>query len=234
LQRVLLGVLVAHANRPVSADLLADAMWSGEPDRAESNVRLHVHRLRRALGDRERLSFGSGGYRLVVEPGELDAERFESLADEASDLAGGDPQRGVELLREALGLWQGQRPYDGLDVPLLADEAQRLIDRHTAAMEALYEAELACGRDAEIVGDLSDLVRRYPLRERLAALLMTALYRAGRQAEALQVYQDARRRLVDELGLEPGPELRAVEQQVLAGEPVEIGVRAAAPRPVPA
>ena len=234
MQRLLLSVLLVHANRPVSGDLLADALWDGvAAARVEQNLRLHIHRLRRLLGDRERLSFGPGGYRLVVQPGELDAERFESLVDDASEVVGDDPQRTADLLREALALWQGT-PYEGLDDPVLTDEGQRLTDRRISATESLYDAELNRGHDVGVVDELTDLVRRYPLRERLATLLMTALYRSGRQADALQVYQDARRRLVDELGLEPGPELRAIEQQVLAGEPVNVGVRGSVSMPVPA
>jgi DNA-binding SARP family transcriptional activator/tetratricopeptide (TPR) repeat protein len=233
LQRTLLAVLLVHANRQLSADLLTDVLWpDAEAHRAEQNLRLHVHRLRRALGDPNRLAFDSGGYRLTVSPGELDAERFETLVDEATELADHEPERAVDLLRKALGLWQGDA-YDGVDLPVVVDEAQRLGDRRLAAIEALYEAELASGRDATIVSDLTDLARRYPLRERIHALLMTALYRAGRQADALQVYQTARRALVDEIGLEPGPELRAIEQQVLAGEPVDLGGPAAG-IPVPA
>lgn len=223
MQRTLLAVLIAAANRPLSADALADALWDDSPDgRADSNLRLHVHRLRKALGDADRLAFESGSYRLAVLPGELDADRFESLVDEATQIAGQDPERCVELVRKALELWQGA-PYEGLDVPALSDEAQRLSDLRLWAIETMYEADLTRGRAAAVVSELSDLVRRYPLRERFAALLMTALYRAGRQAEALQVYQDARRNLVDELGLEPGSELRSVEQQVLAGGPVTLG-----------
>lgn len=229
LQRTLLAVLLVHANRPVPTGVLTDVLWPDAADRrAEQNLRLHVHRLRRTLGDADRLAFESGGYRLSVLPGELDAERFESLADEAAQIAGQEPQRGVELIRKAMGLWRG-RAYEGLDLPTVADEAERLEDRRLTATEQLYEAELASGRDAAVVSELSDLVRRHPLRERLHGLLMTALYRAGRQAEALRAYQDARRTLVDELGLEPGPELRAIEQQVLAGEPVNLGPTESAP-----
>jgi DNA-binding SARP family transcriptional activator/tetratricopeptide (TPR) repeat protein len=234
LQRTLLGLLLLHANRPVSADTLTEALWEGvQDDRVDQNLRLHVHRMRRTLGEAGRLSYSPGGYQLRVLPGELDAERFETLVDEAAQIADQEPERCVDLVRKALGLWRGT-PYEGLDFPMLADEAHRLADRRLAATELLFEAELARGRSAAIVGDLTDLVRRHPLREHLQALLMIALYRAGRQADALQVFQDARRTLVDELGLEPGPELRSIEQQVLSGESVEIGRRAETVRPVPA
>jgi DNA-binding SARP family transcriptional activator/tetratricopeptide (TPR) repeat protein len=234
LQRTLLGVLLLHANRPVPAETLTEALWEGaQDDRVEQNLRIHIHRLRRTLGEASRLSYSAGGYQLRVLPGELDAERFETLVEEATQVAGQDPERCVDLVRKALGLWRGT-PYEGLDLPMLADEAHRLGDRRLAATELLLEAELARGRDSAIVGDLTDLVRRHPLREHLHALLMVALYRTGRQADALRVYQDARRTLVDELGLEPGPELRSIEQQILAGESVQIGVRPEAARPIPA
>jgi DNA-binding SARP family transcriptional activator/tetratricopeptide (TPR) repeat protein len=231
LQRRLLAILLARANQPVSVDLLTDALWDGQPDeRVEQKLQLHVHRLRRMLDAAERLTFGPGGYQLRVLPDELDAERFEGLLEEATPLTTAEPTRAVELIRKALELWRGT-PYGDVETPSLVAETQRLTDRRLAATEALYQARLGSGEDAAIVADLTDEVRRHPLRERLWALLMVALYRSGRQADALEAYQDARRTLVDELGLEPGPELRSVEQGILAGEPVEVGATPAAPVP---
>lgn len=218
LQRILLGVLLARANEPVSVDVLADALWRGEPTpRAAQKLQVHVHKLRRALDDPGRLSFGPSGYRLLVRPGELDADRFTTLVDTAAELAGNDPARCADLLRDALSHFRGT-PYDGLDVPLLADEADRLAERRLAALDLRFAAELDRGGHAAVVPELSALVAAHPLRERLVGLLVTALHRTGRQAEALAVYRRTRRRLVDELGLEPGAALRAVEQQVLSGE----------------
>lgn len=226
LRSTLLGVLLARANRPVTVDTLADAMWRDAADeRTPPKLHLHVHKLRRALDDPDRVSFGPGGYQLRVLPGELDAELFESLLDQA--LVTSDPQHVTSLLREALSLWQAE-PYQGLDVPILLSEARRLTDRRLVAAETLYEAELACDRHAAVVGELTSLVDAHPLRERLHALLMTALYRCGRQADALAAYRRARAVIVAELGVEPGPALRALEQRILAGEPLT------PPRAVPA
>jgi DNA-binding SARP family transcriptional activator len=220
LQRVLAGVLLARANQPVPVDVLTDALWGGRPDpRAGQKLQLHVHRLRGVLGA-ARLSFDAAGYLLQVLPGELDAERFESLVDEALAIADHEPQRVVEILRKALGLWRGA-PFADLDIPVLDDWAHRLAQHRLLAIETLYQAELACGLNAAIIAELTDLVREHPLRERLHALLMTALHRAGRRSEALEVYGRARDTLLAELGLEPGPELRELQQRVLAGDPAE-------------
>ncbi|MEU9692933.1 AfsR/SARP family transcriptional regulator [Amycolatopsis japonica] len=218
LQGILLGVLLARANQPVPVDVLTGALWGDRRDpRHAQRLQLHVHRLRGVLAEPERLSFGEAGYRLRVLPGELDSERFASLFEEAREVADEDPQRTVDVLRGALGLWQGD-PFRDVDVPLLADWAQRLAELRSVALETLYQAELACGLNAAIIGELTELVRRYPVRERLHGLLMTALYRAGQQAEALQAYRTARDTLVEELGVDPGPELRELHQRMLAGE----------------
>ncbi|MFE6616693.1 BTAD domain-containing putative transcriptional regulator [Amycolatopsis sp. NPDC057786] len=136
LQRILLGTLLANANRDVPASTLAGVLWPGEADDSASKLYLHVYKLRRLLGEPERLASGEGGYHLRVLPGELDAQRFESLVDEA---VASDPRRCAELSREALGLWRGE-PYDGLDSPELADQARRLTERRLAAIETLCQA----------------------------------------------------------------------------------------------
>ncbi|PSL04581.1 DNA-binding SARP family transcriptional activator [Haloactinopolyspora alba] len=221
LQRTLLGVLLFHADAVVSRDALTDALWGARPgDRAEANLYLGVHRLRRKLPDPGRLTAEPGGYRLRVRPGELDVERFEVLLDEGHALLATDPARAVERIRAAADLWRGE-PYTGLDVPALAVEAQRLTERRLGGLTDLYDAELTRGRHSAVVGELVEEVRRHPLHERLHALLMTALYRSGRQGDALAAYRRARHVLVEELGQEPGPELRDVERRILAGEPVE-------------
>ncbi|WP_158891636.1 AfsR/SARP family transcriptional regulator [Amycolatopsis anabasis] len=227
LRRALLAVLLARANEPVPADVLLDALWGGRTgDGSVQRLQVNVHRLRGTLDDPERLSFGPGGYCLRVQPDELDAERFGALLDTADGVAAADPRRCAELIRQALALWRGT-PYQGVDVPDLLGEIQRLSERRLVAAEQLYAAELRCGRHAEITGELADLVRRNPLRERLHGLLMTALYQSGRQADALAAYRRARDVLAEELGLDPGPELRTLERQILRGEPIEL----AAPAP---
>ncbi|MEO3750934.1 tetratricopeptide repeat protein [Streptomyces sp. B6B3] len=234
LRRILLGVLLARANQSVPADVLVDVLWGERPEeRARQRLHLHVHRLRAVLGDPERLSHGPEGYRLRVVPGELDAERFESLVAEGLEVAGGDPRRAVDVLREALGLWRDV-PFADLDIPLLTDWAHELAERRLVACEALFGAEVACGRSAAVAGELATLVREHPLRERLHGLLMIALYRSGQPGAALAAYRAARETLVAELGLEPGPELRELEARMLAGEPVEVGGEGQAREPAPA
>jgi DNA-binding SARP family transcriptional activator len=229
LQRILVGVLLARADQPVPVDVLTDALWGGEPDpRAAQKLQLHIHRLRGLLGGPDRLSFGDAGYRLAAEQDEIDAGRFDALVSAGEAAVEREPQRAVEWLRAALALWRGE-PFADLDIPVLVDWSQRLTARRLAALETLYQAELACGLHSAVIGDLTDLVAEHPLRERLHGLLMTALHQAGRQADALEVYQRARDVLVSELGLEPGPELRELHARVLAGEPVRV---AAATQPV--
>ena len=233
LRRSLLAVLLAHANEPVPVDVLVDALWGGQAGEGSvQRLQLHVHRLRAVLDESERLSFGPDGYCLRAGPGELDAHRFDALVDEASGVATTDPRRCVELVRRALDLWRGT-PYQGVDVPHLIGEIHRLSERRLVAVEDLYTVELRLGRYGEVTGELTELVHRHPLRERLHCLLMTALYQGGRQADAMAAYRRARTILADELGLDPGPELRALQSQVLQGEPIEL-TAPAAPGFVPA
>ncbi|MGY6651486.1 BTAD domain-containing putative transcriptional regulator [Amycolatopsis sp. TRM77291] len=229
-----MAVLLGRANEPVSADVLVDALWGAGPVQGSlQRLQVHMHRIRALLDVPERLSFGSDGYCLRVGPDELDAHRFDVLLEEASRVAARDPRRCAELIREALGLWRGT-PYQGVDVPELIGEVQRLSERMLLAVEDLYTAELRCGRHGEITGELTELVRRHPLRERLHGLLMTALYQGGRQADAMAAYRHARGVLADELGLDPGPELRALENRILRGDPIELSTPEPAPARVPA
>ncbi len=227
LRRRLLAVLLARANAPVPSDVLLGALWGAHPgDGGAGRLKVHVHRLRAALDDPERLTFGPDGYCLHASPDELDVSRFDELLDEASGAAA-DPRRCAELNRRALALWRGD-PYQGVDVPDLVGEVQRLTERRLVATEDLHAAELRLGRHGEVVGALTELVREHPLRERLHGLLMTALYRGGRQAEAIAAYRRARDVLADELGLDPGPELRAIEGRILNGQPIELAAPAGA------
>ncbi len=217
--RMLLGVLLTRANTPVPVDLLVDALWAGERDpRAAKKLQLHVHRLRRLLGDPERIRFDNGGYTLRVDPGELDAERFESALAEGTDIE--EPARAVGVLRTALRLWRGEPFSDITDLPLLRAEADRLSERRLTGLAQLYCAELACGHANAIIPELVELAARHPMREQLQGLLMTALYQAGRQAEALEVYHRTRSALVEQLGLEPGNELQRLERAILTGDPM--------------
>ncbi|MFE7407743.1 BTAD domain-containing putative transcriptional regulator [Isoptericola sp. NPDC057559] len=226
----LLGLLLAHANAPVPAETLLDALWDTADAPDPQRLHLTVHRLRRALGEPERLVLGPGGYVLRVAPDELDAQLFDDALEQAERTQ--DPCRRAPLLRGALRLWRGEA-YQGLDLCPLAGDAERLTERRDAACEQLYAAELDCGRHETAVADLAALVRRHPLREHLHALLMTALCRSGRQADALAVYRTVRRTLVDELGVEPGPELRDLERRILAGgDDLVPRVHAAGSRPV--
>lgn len=212
----LLSLLLARANTPVPAEELLVALWGERRDAASpQRLQTSVHKLRKALVEPGRLTFDAGSYLLRVKPDELDSQRFDDLVARAE--ASPDPEGRVELLRTGLSLWRGN-PFQGVDLDGLVAESHRLTERRHVAFEALYTAELERGRHAMVIAELTDLVNQYPLREHMHALLMTALYRSGRQAEALAAYQRARGTLIEELGLEPGPGLRSIERQVLAGE----------------
>ena len=210
-QRALLALLLLHANRVVSRDRLIDELWEDDPpETARTALQVHVSQLRKVLG-RERIVTQVPGYLVRVEPDELDLERFERML---SGIEHGDSARAAETLREALALWRGL-PLGNLDGSFASAERARLEERHVLALEQRIDAELALGLHAELVPELEALVRENPLRERLRAQLMLALYRSGRQADALEVYRQGRRLLADELGLEPGEELRRLEKAIL-------------------
>jgi DNA-binding SARP family transcriptional activator len=216
-QRELLAVLLLHPNEIVSSDRLIDELWQGDPPpTAAKIVQNSVSQLRRLL-EPELLVTRSPGYLLRVEPGELDADRFERSVQQArADLAAGDAAIAAEQLREALALWRGPALVDFTDAPFARVEAARLEELRLAATEDRIEAELALGRHGDLVAELEALVARHPLRERLRAQLMVALYRSGRQAEALRVYHETREVLVEELGIEPSRALQRLERAVLA------------------
>ena len=219
--RALLGVLLVNANETVGAERLAMGVW-GDDAGADAVKALHVHvsRLRKALGEADVLTTTGGGYRLRVRDGELDSDRFRVLSAEARQtLEGGHAARAAELLREALELWHGPPLADLAAAPFAGVEIARLEEQRLAALETRVEADLAAGRDAELVGELQQLAAAYPLRERFRALLMLALYRAGRQADALEVYRSARAHLAEELGLEPGSALQALHAEILEQSP---------------
>jgi DNA-binding SARP family transcriptional activator len=217
-QRAVLALLLIHRNEVVSAERLIDALW-GEtpPPSAAKALQNAVLQIRRTLGDGDAtLRTEPGGYRLRLAPGGVDADRFETLAaDGRAALDAGDAAVAAERLREALALWRGP-PLSDLSYEAFAQpEIARLDEERLAAREDRFEAELATGRGAELVPELEAEIGRHPLRERLRAQLMLALYRSGRQADALDVFRDARRTLVDELGIEPGPALRERHEAIL-------------------
>jgi DNA-binding SARP family transcriptional activator len=211
-QRALLACLLLRANQLVSTDRLVEELWPhGAPRTAAKTIQVYVSKLRKELGE-GRLVTHPPGYVLRVDPSELDLARFEELLDEARRV---DPRRAAEPLREALALWRGPALADLVYEPFAETEIARLEELRLAALEERIEADLATGRHAERVGELEALVADHPLRERLRGQLMLALYRSERQAEALKVYQDARRTLVEELGLEPSVALQRLEKAIL-------------------
>jgi DNA-binding SARP family transcriptional activator len=216
-QRALLTVLLLSANEVVSAGRLIEGVWGEQPPAtAGKTLQVHVSRLRRALGDGERLQSRAGGYVLELQPGELDLDRFRELAEEGGHaLARGEARVAEELLRQALALWRGPALADFAYESFAQAEIARLEELRLDALERWVEAELALGRHGAVIGELEALARKHPLREGLRAQLMLALYRAGRQAEALEVFQAARASLVEELGIEPGRPLRELHQQIL-------------------
>jgi DNA-binding SARP family transcriptional activator/Tfp pilus assembly protein PilF len=219
-QRALLAALLCRPGRPVSREDLADVLWpQARPAAAFDNIRSYVHHLRRALGE-GRVLRSDGGYRIDVRPGELDAAEFSGLALRGSAaLAAGRPREASDWLHEALSLWRGAAFAEMTDTALIAAEASQLEERRLAVLEDRIEADLALGGHAVLSAELPGLVAAYPLRERLRAQLMTALYRSGRQAEALQAYQSARTVLVSDLGVEPGPALVRLQQAILNADP---------------
>src|SRR3954471_21219046 len=211
--RTLLGLLVAARGRTVSTERLVDELWGDDPPpKVLTALQVYVAKLRRSLepdrGPRDSPSVlvtRTSGYALVVPDDAVDARRFEDLV-----AAGGEGG-----LTEALALWRGT-PYAGLhDAPALAAEAQRLGELRLRALEQLWRGRLDAGRNAEAVGALGALVAEHPTRERLWAMLVLALYRSGRQADALDALRRVRAHLADELGIDPGAELRELETAVL-------------------
>ena len=227
-QRALLALLLLHANETLSTDRLIDKLWGERPPAgAAKTVQVQVSRLRKALRAEVGNDPAAGvvvtrerGYELRLDPERLDAHRFERLVAEGrSELAGGDPEQAIAALERALLLWRGPPLAEFVYEPFAPPEIARLDDLRMAALEQLIEAKLALGRHAEVIGELESLISEHPYRERLRAQHMLALYRSDRQAEALQGYQDARRTLVEELGIEPGERLRELERAILAQDP---------------
>jgi len=235
--QALLAILLLHRNEVVSVDRLIDDLWGeSPPETALRTLQAYVSRLRKALGpngvspseEPESVAAANGGvlltrgrgYLLEVAPGELDLERFRDLAERGRDaLAAGNPDEAATVLREALEIWRGPPLADFAYEPFAQAVIAQLEELHLDAVEDRVEADLGVGRARELVGELRDLVARHPLRERLRGQLMLALYRSGRQAEALEAYQEFRRTLSEQLGLDPGPAIQQLELAILARDP---------------
>jgi DNA-binding SARP family transcriptional activator len=219
----LLAYLLLHANEVVPADRLIEELWAGRaPATVAKSLHVHVSQLRKELGrgngrGDEILRTRGGGYVAEVAPEDVDIRRFERLLAEGR--RAGDPDTAAATLREAISMWRGPALADFAYEPFAQREITRLEELRLDALEARVEADLALGRHGELVGELEALVDEHPLREHLRGQLMLALYRSGRQADALATFREGRARLVEELGLEPGPELRELEAAILGQRP---------------
>jgi predicted ATPase/DNA-binding SARP family transcriptional activator len=233
-QRALLTLLLLHADRVVSTDRLIDELWAGRPpEGAAKTLRSYVSRLRRLVGDGVVMN-RPPGYVLELGSGDLDARTFEDLLGQGRDaLARGNGPEAAAHLRAALALWRGNALADLADEPFARIEASRLEELRLEAVEERVEADLDAGRHGELIAELEALVAEQPLRERLWAQLMTALYRSGRQADALAAYREARNLLAERLGLEAGQQLRELEQKILRQE-LDTVPAAAPPHNLPA
>jgi class 3 adenylate cyclase/tetratricopeptide (TPR) repeat protein len=215
-ERALLALLLLHANQVLSQERLVHELWGEEaPGTVRKSLQVRVAGLRKGLGP-DRVATVGPGYVLRVEPDELDLERFERLLEQAE---GVDTAQAVDVLREALGLWRGPPLADFVYESFAQTAIARLEELRLLALELRLDADLALGRHGELVGELRTLVAEHPLRERLRGQLMLALYRQGRQADALDVYRETRRALVEELGLEPSGALQELEAAILRHDP---------------
>ena len=228
--RAVLAVLLLHANEPVSSERLVEAVW-GEEESYENRkaLQVSVSRLRKALGEPGIVATKGKSYEVRVHPGELDAECFERLVEDGrSALAAGHAEQAAATLREGLALWRGPALADLSFESFAETDIARLEEQRVAALEMRVDADLAAARHAALVGELRQLLADNPTRERFAGQLMLALYRCGRQTEALEEYRRARERLVEEIGVEPAPELRRLHEAILRQDP---SLEPPAPRP---
>jgi DNA-binding SARP family transcriptional activator len=239
-QRALLAILALHANEVVSSDRLIDELWGAEaPQTAAKSLQVHVSQLRKVLEPNrksgeagELLLTQSPGYVLTLDPDQLDVERFKRLSEEGREaLADGDPEAAASKLSEARALWRGDPLADLTYASFAQSEISRLEEMRLAVLEDRIEADIQRGRHAAVIGDLEQLISSEPLRERPRRQLMLALYRSGRQAEALEVYREEHRSLVDELGIEPGRELKELQAAILRQDPV-LDLRTPAEKPL--
>jgi DNA-binding SARP family transcriptional activator len=229
-QRALLAILLLNANEIVSSDRLIDELWAGKaPESGRTALQVRVSQLRKALGRAgEAIETRAPGYVLRLAPGELDLHRFEHLVAQA-DAAADQPALAATKLREALTLWRGPALSDLAYESFAQPAIRRLSELRQAALQKRIDADLALGRHGTLVGELQGLIHAYPLQERLRAQLMLSLYRSGRQADALATYRQTRRTFLDELGIEPSPSLRELEQAILRQDPSLDSVPASGP-----
>jgi DNA-binding SARP family transcriptional activator len=232
-QRLLLAILLCRCNDIVLTEQLIDILWwDGPPRTAHKNVQVYISHLRKLLeadGQQGRLRYRPPGYQLLLAPSEVDALRFEEQARAGRQaLRRGDPLGAAAAIRQALDLWRGPALADLLVSPGLRAEAARLDDRRVAVYEDWFEAELLIGNHAEVLAEIEAVVGVHPLRERLRSQQLTALYRVGRQAEALAEYDNLRQQLASELGLSPSPALQGLYQSILSGHPA---LNAPSPQP---
>jgi DNA-binding SARP family transcriptional activator len=235
-QRATLAILLLRANSVVSVDQLADDLYAGAaPVTAVTQVQRQISELRKTLGSASVIETRSPGYVIHILPDQFDLARFERWTEKASQaLARGDADVAAELFRQALALWRGSPLADFAYEAFARTSIERLEEMRLAVVERLAETQLALGRHTELVGELEALVRDHPLRERLRGLLMLALYRSGRQAEALDLYRKTREALVETFGIEPTPALRELERAILTQDPLLDPERAAPARSGPA
>jgi DNA-binding SARP family transcriptional activator/class 3 adenylate cyclase len=228
--RALLAILLLHANEVVSAERLIDALWGeAPPETAANTLQVYVSQLRKSLpSGKEILRTTGRGYLLQVAPGQLDLARFEELVRDSR--GADDPAEASLLLRDALSLWRGRALTDLASELGTQPEVARLDEERLVALEDRIEADLAIGAHDAVIGELEAIVAEHPLRERPRRLLMLALYRAGRQAEALALYQRTRRELVEELGIDPSPALQRLEKAILMQDPALDGPARPTPR----
>lgn len=237
-ERTVLAMLLLEANRVIPVERLIDAVWNDDPPAtARGQIQICISNLRRrifAVAGRDPVETRLPGYLLRLEDGSLDLHRFEAaVAEGTGALKAGDPARAANELRRALGLWRGLALAD-IESRVVQLAVTRLNERRLAVLAECLDCAVKAGRHHDLIGELTALVEEQPLQERFRALLMTSLFRSGRQAEALEVYRRTREVLVDELGIEPGPELRRLHQEMLAGVAGDPPGAAAAPPPSPA
>jgi DNA-binding SARP family transcriptional activator len=225
-QRALLALLLTNVGRVVSTERILEELWADDPEGKEKTLWVYVSRLRSAL-EPARAAHSKGtvlvtrdhGYALTIDPDDIDAHCFGALVEKGRALVRDNPTVAAELLTNALAMWRGE-PYEDFTYDDFAqDEITNLREMQLSATEDRIDAEIRTGRQREVIGELDGLMRANPLRERPVELLMISLYRSGRQADALRTYQSHRRTVGEELGIEPSPELRRIEEQVLLHDP---------------